>query len=983
MRLCGLLYLLWTAPVLLCGQAGPISSSRAHLALEQADSCIRSEDYAAARELYLEALPYFTGQGDYREQSYIYLWLSETSYFTQGIHQALDEAQYSRLLAESCLDPDTLPFYCTILQNLGVFYSMQSDFDAQMWYYQRSLDAALHYHGKNSERAADAYLSVGAAYGRRGRWRECIAYTDTSLLLARAANYKEGIASALLNLSHSFAEQEDFEKAIQYQKQALAATSSVEEKARGLNNLGTQYIDIGEYPSALENLRLALALRRSLYLPSDDNVFSTLLNISRAHSESGRLDSARYYLEEAVEGLLLAGKGASGDLLQIAYNYKGKLLLLDGLPEAAGQAIRQALAVRGNWRGINSSSFMLLGETLLAMGRYEEALQAAQEGLKWAAPGFEEDNPLINPPWESLESVAQARGLLKLKGDILRASGLARKDTGLLKASLSTFEQGDSLVLWLRKNYQSRLSRDQIAANANELYAGALRTLYHLYQQTGDTLYFDQALAFSEKNKALSVLENLNGLYARSFSGVPDSVVEAERRLLEEINFYSNLANLNRDYESDSLVAAWERLAFEKRQQQDSLMNCIQETYPRYYQMKHGFQLSAVRPLQEELLAEGETLLEYFWDADSVFVFLLSAEQRQFFRLPAHFLADKVLALYQAAVGRAPVFYELSYELYQALFQPLEPYFEGEKLAIVADNVLGYLPFELLLSAPVSSGGAPHARHPYLLKQYSIRYFFSANTALQSQHYQALIPPRREVLALAPSFGGALAGTDSSIFADLPGARSELDSLESSYRGLFLRGEEASEANFRKYCRRYGVYHIATHTRIDQRLPSATHLLMNAGAGQDGRLHVFELYSMQLDAELAVLSACNTGIGELKVGEGSASLAHAFAYAGCSGLVMSLWPLKDRTTPVLIKQYYDNMAEGMDKCEALRQAKLYSLEYDELFAHPYYWSGFIYVGDRGPLFLEKRPEPVRWLFFALAGLLVLGLTIVLIRRGNL
>ncbi|MCB0550876.1 MAG: hypothetical protein KDD19_25125, partial [Phaeodactylibacter sp.] len=80
MRLCGLLYLLWTAPVLLCGQAGPISSSRAHLALEQADSCIRSEDYAAARELYLEALPYFTGQGDYREQSYIYLWLSETSY---------------------------------------------------------------------------------------------------------------------------------------------------------------------------------------------------------------------------------------------------------------------------------------------------------------------------------------------------------------------------------------------------------------------------------------------------------------------------------------------------------------------------------------------------------------------------------------------------------------------------------------------------------------------------------------------------------------------------------------------------------------------------------------------------------------------------------------------------------------------------------------------------------------------------------------
>ncbi|MCO6492350.1 MAG: CHAT domain-containing protein [Phaeodactylibacter sp.] len=981
MRLFSLFFLLLTAPALLPGQ-GHITASGAVLALEQADSCILSEDYLAARALYLEALPYFVAEEDYRQVSYIYLWLSETSYYAQDFGRAMEEARYSRLLAETCLAPDTLPFYCTILQNLGVFYSAFGDFDSQMRHYQLSMEAALRYYGRLSPRTADAYLSVGVAHGRRGSWSDCIAFTETSLEIARAAGYQAGIASALLNLSYSFAEQEDFEKAIRYQKQALALTARQEEQGRGLNNLGAYCIDIGEYAVALENLHRALQLRQALPFPSGSDIFSTLLNISRAHSESGRLDSARFYLQQAIQGLQAHGQDARRDLLQIAWNYQGKLLLASGRPEAAEQAVRQGLSRRGPWRDVNSSSFMLLGETLLAQRRYEEALQAAQEGLRWAAPGFDAASPLAAPRWEALESVAQARGLLKLRGDILRELGLARGDPALLEASLAAFEQGDSLVMWMRRTYQGRLSRDQIAANANELYAGALHTLYYLYEETGETRYFDQALAFSEKNKALSILENLNGLYARSFSGVPDAVVEAERKLLEEIEFYSTQVKLNRGYAGAGQLADWERLVFEKRRRQDSLLRRVREEYPRYYQMKHGFQLAGVAPLQEELLGPEETLLEYFLDGDSLFVLLLSRDQRRFFRLPAPRLEEKVLGLCRAAVQRTPDFYERSFDLYRMLVEPVEAYIEGEALAIVPDGALAYLPFELLLSEPSPAVGLPHARRAYLLKQYSIRNLFSANAALQARYNQAAVPARREVLALAPSFEkGEGPAADSSLPA-LPGARQELESLERGFRGLFLRDEAASEAAFRKYCRRYGVYHVATHTRIDQRLPAASHLLLEAGGGQDGRLHVYELYSMRLDAELAVLSACNTGIGEIKIGEGSASLAHAFAYAGCSDLVMSLWPVKDRTTPVLIGRFYENLAEGMGRCEALRQAKLYCLEYDDLFAHPYFWSGFTYVGSRDPLRLKRRAARPLWPFLVLAGLLAAALTVVLTRRGR-
>ncbi|MCB0589543.1 MAG: hypothetical protein KDD06_29935, partial [Phaeodactylibacter sp.] len=118
------IFLLLFAPVLLPGQSTP-----PEVALEQAGLCIQSEEYPAARELFLEALPYYIAKGDYRRQAYIYLWLSEASYYARDIQQAIEEAEYSLLLAESCLDPDTLSFYCTILQNLGVFHSALSNFE--------------------------------------------------------------------------------------------------------------------------------------------------------------------------------------------------------------------------------------------------------------------------------------------------------------------------------------------------------------------------------------------------------------------------------------------------------------------------------------------------------------------------------------------------------------------------------------------------------------------------------------------------------------------------------------------------------------------------------------------------------------------------------------------------------------------------------------------------------------------------------------
>jgi CHAT domain-containing protein len=130
------------------------------------------------------------------------------------------------------------------------------------------------------------------------------------------------------------------------------------------------------------------------------------------------------------------------------------------------------------------------------------------------------------------------------------------------------------------------------------------------------------------------------------------------------------------------------------------------------------------------------------------------------------------------------------------------------------------------------------------------------------------------------------------------------------------------------------------------------------------------MYNMKLKAQMAVLSACNTGLGEIHEGEGVMSLGRAFAYAGVPSIVMSLWPAEDESTADLMGYFYEGLAEGQAKDEALRNAKLRFLEeIPPSKHHPFYWAGFVVQGDAGPL--EKGGIPV-W------GWILIGLIIIVV-----
>lgn len=183
---------------------------------------------------------------------------------------------------------------------------------------------------------------------------------------------------------------------------------------------------------------------------------------------------------------------------------------------------------------------------------------------------------------------------------------------------------------------------------------------------------------------------------------------------------------------------------------------------------------------------------------------------------------------------------------------------------------------------------------------------------------------------------------------DLPGTRQEIKAISDILDGQYYYGTEAIEANFKKNATKYSILHLALHGEVDNELPENSKLFFTKvnDSIEDNLLYTHELFSLHIPAELVVLSACNTGTGKIANGEGIMSLGNAFQYAGTQSLLLTNWEVSDQTTPVLMKNFYQNLKEGMTKGKALQQAKLTYLETANIIeADPIYWGGFYLIGN--------------------------------------
>jgi len=187
--------------------------------------------------------------------------------------------------------------------------------------------------------------------------------------------------------------------------------------------------------------------------------------------------------------------------------------------------------------------------------------------------------------------------------------------------------------------------------------------------------------------------------------------------------------------------------------------------------------------------------------------------------------------------------------------------------------------------------------------------------------------------------------------------------------GVFWLNEQATRGNFLRNAEKYGVLHLATHGFTDELNPLRSRLLFaESTEEEDPFVYASDLYNLQLTAGLAVLSACQTGTGQWRRGEGVMSLARAFAFAGCPSLVMSMWNVSDKSTSELMVAFYEELQSGKNKDEALRMAKLrYLQNVSPEYAKPVYWAGFVPIGEMDAI-PEAQLTARKWIKPALLGL---------------
>jgi CHAT domain-containing protein len=510
------------------------------------------------------------------------------------------------------------------------------------------------------------------------------------------------------------------------------------------------------------------------------------------------------------------------------------------------------------------------------------------------------------------------------------------------------------------------------------------------------------AFALVDQNKSVLLFQATKSEAAYKLGNLPDSLVWKDKKMLKkQSQLEAKLIEKRPKTEKDSLRNELNHV----NQDIGSFVKMIEAAYPKYHKLKYQQVDTKVADIQA-LLDDHTVLIEYLISDSLIHIFKVDKNEVLWFSQPLdkEELKDNIKALHKALSNYKLVikdknkayrnYTEKAHWFYQKILKPiLKDKTNIQNLIIVSDGELGHLPFETFLVEPPPQSLTDYHELHYLVNDYNISYNYSAT--LWKENKEAPAPKNNgQILGMAANYNIKL---DSSmmnvrlptdqwlrdVLKPLPAARKEVETLQEKYQGFFAFDTLASEKMVKEKAASFAILHFATHGILDNKRPILSSLAFTEDNDsiESNFWQAHEISKIQLNADLVVLSACETGYGKFEKGNGIASLARAFMYAGASSLIVSLWQVNDYATSAIMANLYDNLANGMKKDEALRQAKIqYMKSAKGVLAHPAFWSPFIMMGKTDAVTIKTKGGGVPWAIGATLGLLVLGGGFVMRRR---
>ncbi|UCG26952.1 MAG: CHAT domain-containing protein, partial [Bacteroidales bacterium] len=510
-----------------------------------------------------------------------------------------------------------------------------------------------------------------------------------------------------------------------------------------------------------------------------------------------------------------------------------------------------------------------------------------------------------------------------------------------------------------------------------------------LEQETGNKKlqkrYREQAFYFAERNKTSVLQEALAGTEAQKFAGIPDSLLNLEQKLSTDIAYYEKQLASVPGFQDE---LKYRNRLFLLNRRYDSLILIFEKQYPEYHDLKYSLTPVTTRDIQQVM--DNKTAFISYFTGDSIVAIFTVTKKNLYVKslpkgkFPASLIRDFRKCLLDPDNSMyAERYREYAFDLYQKLIpQNLDK--KIKNLIIIPDSELCLIPFEPLLTYKTDSPGWNNL--PYLIRKYNISYSYSANLFYRT--FQKTLIDRVELsglkdwLAFAPVFNDVetsgltlrtreLLESVDALSADsagkrgtllsgvyispLPGTETEVRTIlklfdEHEKKAKVQLGTNANEFALKSGdLRDYACIHLATHGFVNMEKPELSGILLSqdTSINEDGILFSGEIYNLKLNAMLTVLSACETGLGEIKKGEGIIGLTRALLYAGSKNIIVSLWKVADESTSELMIGFYRNMLEKTEKemylSGALRKAKLNMIQ-ESRYAHPFFWSPFILIG---------------------------------------
>lgn len=543
-----------------------------------------------------------------------------------------------------------------------------------------------------------------------------------------------------------------------------------------------------------------------------------------------------------------------------------------------------------------------------------------------------------------------------LKADILLAEYSASNNVKKLKLSI---EQGEELTDLIKKvlpqqsNLEDRFFLSKIWQGAYQSLFTSLTTLIK-HEPTFE--HKEKLFTLYEESKSLSLLLRKAEVTQYAGDNLPVKLFTQEKEIKVELNYYTEVLaqEILNGRDSSELAEYARKKLIGLRSAFSALKIKLQEEYNGYYQFYYNLESIAIHELQSWLKPE-QAIIEYV-NTSKKWVALLITKDDLLVKELAYSSdnAEQVIAFSNPNLDKTNLSL-LGQQLFKSLMGPITPHLKGkEDVFIIPQGEIWNVNFDLLLTRNPPSDNVKD--WPFLIKDYALGY--ANSSTLLSSDYNPNIKPDRNLLAYSynQKSSDESSQTAGNNVAKLPGTAKELEILEEIIDGDYHYGQSSSESNFKKNSADYKILHLALHGSLNNERPNNTSLLFsNTDKGEDGSLHIFELYNLQLGAELAVLSACDTGSGRIVNGEGILSLGRAFKYAGVNSLLLSRTQISDPVTPEIMAVFYSYLKEGRSKTQSLRLAKLEFLKNtDNIFSSPHYWSNYFILGNAKPIELEDE-----------------------------